>query len=461
MQKALVLKMLAIGVLALILLVPLSLVSGLVSERMAYRESAQQSLSLGEGGSQTVSGPVLVLPYREKRTVVDRNSNAEREEWIDKAHYLLPEKLSIGGPLNPEQRKRGIYRFLGYKADIALAGSYTVPNLASLARGAELEWGTPYLSLGIRDIRGIQQSPVLQWAGQSYAFMPGTRMRQFGSGIHAPLPALDPAGGNLAFQFNLLLNGMGSIEILPLGRDTEVALRSSWPHPSYYGAYLPDSSSPPPSADGFAARWRTSWFSTNARERFDECLEGHCEKLEEARFGVKLIEPVDVYLKTDRAVKYGFLFVFLTFGAFFLTEVLRRVAVHPVQYGLVGMSLALFFLLLLSLAEHMPFVLAYLVAASACVLQNSLYVRHVLRHRWGGVGFGALLTALYGMLYSLLQSEDQALLMGALLLFGLLTLVMVLTRHLDWYRINTDSGNEASSRDGLNEADLLPEMPKK
>jgi inner membrane protein len=155
--------------------------------------------------------------------------------------------------------------------------------------------------------------------------------------------------------------------------------------------------------------------------------------------GVRFVQPVDAYSQSERAVKYGFLFVFLTFVAFFLYEVLRRMAIHPIQYALCGAAVALFFLLLVSLSEHLPFLAAYLVASVACVGLVAFYVGHVLRSAKRGIVFGGLLGILYGFLYVILQSEDYALLLGALLLFVALAIVMIMTRRVDWYRLSEEA----------------------
>jgi inner membrane protein len=219
---------------------------------------------------------------------------------------------------------------------------------------------------------------------------------------------------------------------VPVGRESRVHLTSDWPHPSFIGEFLPVKREI--SSAGFDASWQTSFFATNMEDVLSRCADAKsgCDALVQDHFGVSFIDPVDQYLKSERAAKYAFLFIGLTFAGFFLTEVLRRVSVHPIQYGLVGLALAMFFLLLLSLSEHMGFGLAYLVAAAACVGLISYYVRYVLGSLGQGMAFGAALASLYALLYGILSSEDYALLMGSLLVFGLLAMVMVLTRRVSW-----------------------------
>jgi inner membrane protein len=295
-------------------------------------------------------------------------------------------------------------------------------------------FGSPHLALGISDIRGIGNGLTLRTDEADVPFQPGTATAVLASGVHAPLPAADAAlPRRLNYEVALMLTGTGEFNITPVGRETNVQLDSDWPHPAFVGEYLPRQRDI--SASGFAAQWQTSFFSTNLQELLTRCGEpgtDSCNAFHGRHFGVSFVDPVDQYLKSERAAKYAFLFIGLTFAGFFLTEVLRRVSVHPVQYGLVGLALAMFFLLLLSFSEHIGFAAAYAVSAVACVGLITFYVSHVLASNRQGLAFGFGLASLYAMLYGILSSEDYALLMGSLLVFGLLAAVMVLTRRVSW-----------------------------
>lgn len=451
MTKSLIWKLLAVGLLAGLLLIPLTMVRGLVSERQSYRQQALASIADGTAGSQLVAGPVWVLPYQQRTVeVTDEKTGAKREVWSDYQVRILPDKLAVNGTVRTEPLRRGIYETRRYTAQLNISGQFKLPERAGLAASGDYRWGQPYLSIGLQDVRGIKATPAINWGSEVLSTAPGAQLKSLGNGVHAELPIYDGKADNQTFKLVMTLEGMDELNVLPLGRDTEVSLQSDWQHPSFIGRFLPESRDT--SQAGFAARWRSSWFASNLNERFEQCAisanEADCASFRATFLGVRLIEPVDVYLQSDRAVKYGFLFVFLTFCTFFLTEVLKRVAIHPVQYGLVGLSLAIFFLLLLSFAEQWTFVPAYLAAAGACVFQNTFYASHTLGSLWRGLGFGALLSGLYGLLFVLLRSEDHALLLGSVLLFALLTVVMVLTRRLDWYALNpgraTDRDVEAA-----------------
>ncbi|MNH04444.1 Inner membrane protein CreD [compost metagenome] len=289
--------------------------------------------------------------------------------------------------------------------------------------------------VGISDIRGIEKGLQLQLNEQRLDFAAGTKLSWMSGGVHALLPGIDgKAEAVLNYAFDLSLQGTGQLHVLPMGRSTTVSMAANWPHPSFDGNYLP--STRKVDAGGFSARWQTSFFSTNLEDALTQCVVNEqCNDFNGRAFGVSFVDPVDQYLKSERAIKYALLFIALTFAGFFLFEVLKGLSVHPIQYGLVGVALAFFYLLLLSLSEHLGFAKAYALSAGGCVLLIGFYLCHVLHSVFRGMGFALGLAMLYGMLYGLLTAEDYALLMGSLLLFALLGVFMVLTRRLDWYGV--------------------------
>jgi inner membrane protein len=305
------------------------------------------------------------------------------------------------------------------------------------------------VAFGISDPRGIRAVPAVHVDGVSLEPRPGADLGWIKHGFSAVLPS-GAAGRTVTVDAALELVGTDRLMFLPIGGVTDVEVSSDWPHPGFVGAFLPDERSV--SGRGFRAHWRLSRFATgidDAVARIRDSMGRGLPVPPDARsgmpgfpdtdLGVRFVQPVDVYQQSERAVKYGFLFVFLTFVAFFLFEVLRRMAVHPIQYVLCGAALALFFLLLVSLSEHLPFAAAYLIASGGCVGLVAFYFGHVLGRMRRGAAFGSLLGALYGFLYVILQSEDYALLLGSLLLFAALAIVMTMTRHVDWYRLSEET----------------------
>lgn len=259
--------------------------------------------------------------------------------------YFLPERFVLEGAVGTELRARGIYEARLYRSDSQVSGQFRLP--ARLGLGDDLgfyRFEKPFLSVGISDIRGISNDLQLRLNGQTQSFAPGSGDDNFGAGVHAPLPALDAQSGQtLDFAFDLKLQGTEQLSVVPVGRDSRVKLSSDWPHPSFVGEYLP--SRREISDKGFSAEWQTSFFATNLEEALRDCVGAErCQGLFGRNFGVSFVDPVDQYLKTDRAIKYALLFIALTFATFFLFEVLKRLAVHPMQYALVGLLLALGFM---------------------------------------------------------------------------------------------------------------------
>lgn len=443
MQKRLFFKAVMIFVLALLLLIPLSMISSAISERAQRRNEVQADIARTDTGEQTLAGPVLVLPYSITR-IVNREVNGVAksvEETENKALYFLPAQLTITGSVNTEIRKRGIFEALLYGSDLKISGNFEVPDHGGLADQQEEKrvWGTPFVAVGVEDNRGIRNVPQLSLGGANYLFEPGNPVTVLGSGIHANLPETLIKGGHFEFAMKLDLHGSSRLGWVPLGKNTFVKLDSRWPHPSFVGRSLPRVHNI--HSKGFEAEWQTSDFATNMPQLFEAALKANDGRLLDEHVSINLVQPVDVYQQAERSVKYGLLFVLLTFAAFALFEVLKDLPIHPMQYALVGIALALFFLLLIALSERMAFGLSYGVASTGCVGLLAFYLSHVLRSVWRGLGFGGLLVLLYGALYGLLISEDNALLMGAILLFVLLAGVMMLTRKLDWYALG-DSKTE-------------------
>lgn len=424
-------KIFLLLLLSLLLMVPVQSIMELNRERQIYRNQAIQSIMASSSGPQRLMGPVIVQPYTRSVTVEQDGKRFVRQEQTYR--YLLPEQLDVQATMEVTPRKLGIYQAQVYQTRLSLSGR--LPTAAQLQESAplagdnELVAGKPYLSLVLSDARGINSVPELQLGKQRTPFAPGARLGSTLAGIHAPLDSLPQQDGT--FHLELNLQGMNELEVVPLGRESKLQLAGNWPHPNFIGDFLPASRSL--NLEGFNASWQTSWFATDMESRFNRAMNGGDGVL--PTFSVSLVQLVDHYQLNERAAKYALLFIGLTFISFFMFELLKGLRVHPIQYALVGMGLAIFYLVLLALTEHLGFGWAYLVAALASVLLNGFYLSHVLGGPKQGIGFAAQLGLVYAILYSLLQAEEIALLLGALLLFATLALIMMLTRKLDWYRV--------------------------
>ena len=432
-------KLAIIAVLVVVLTMPLFLITSKIYERDSYRNLAREDIARSWTGEQKVLGPILVVPYTRvvaKREFDDKlKQYVQRQNRIDEELFVLPEMLDADFRLSTEVRYRGIYEVPVYSGTAKLSGNFSTAQVTELRQRPDTKSvGQPYLSLVIDDVRGITRTPDLTIGAQSVAFKPGSRFRFRSSGIHAPINIkYSDADQSIPFSVSMDLRGISSFRFAPVGDSNSVDIDSNWPHPSFEGLYLPAAREI--SDSGFTANWQISTFSTNMKEQARQCSAGNCDGLLHNHLGVSLVEPVDIYLQSQRASKYGVLFIGLTFTVFFLFEVLRQLHIHPIQYGLVGLALTVFYLLLVSLAEHIPFGLAYAIATAACCGLLGFYVSYVLGKIRRGVAFAVSISGLYGVLYIIIQAEDYAFSMGAALVFTALAATMYVTRNLDWYEL--------------------------
>jgi inner membrane protein len=421
--------------LTLALLVALSMIRGTVADRQAHRARAVADIARSTAGAQSLAGPVLFVPYADRVTTVqvDARGAQRRVEHVQRGTWtFFPQALEVAGTLRPLPRRRGLHEVRVFELDSTQRATFDVRVPHDEDPSTPRTIGPPQVGIGIRDVRGLVGVPSLRVGGHVRTLQQGQGAGR--SGLHATLEA-PAAGARLAFdvEFESTIQGTETLSFVPLAARNVIALESGWPHPQFHGEFLPRTRDVRP--DGFRARWEVASLATNAQAQFTTRTggDGAREPAIDA-VSVTLVDPVDVYAKVDRATKYGLLFVLLTFVTFFMFEVLRQLRIHPIQYALVGLAVAIFFLLLLALSEHVAFGLAYLAAAAACVVLIGHYLGHVLGGWTRGAGFAAMLATLYAALYGLLLSEDYALVLGAGLLFLVLATIMLLTRRVDWYR---------------------------
>ena len=431
-------KILMVAGLTLALMIPIAMIRGTVEDRQRHRDAVVRDVARSTAGAQRLTGPVLVVPWTDRTRVVHAAAEGGRphvEERVTHGHWVgFPETLEVDGTLRPTPRRRGLHEVRLYELDVVLRagfrGRVPMPEDAATVR----THGTPRLGLGIDDVRGLVGTATLAVDGTVRPLRQGLGFRR-DDGVHATLEPV-AVGAPFAYevQFAATLQGTEALSVVPIAGANAVRLDSPWPHPSFSGEFLPRTREI--DARGFRASWDVPALATRAQAQFS----GTRREGESATgpssidaIGLTLVDPVNAYSKVDRATKYAVLFVLLSFVAFFTFELLRQWRIHPIQYGLVGLAIALFFLLLLSLSEHVAFGVAYVVAAAACLVLIAHYLAHVLGSARRGLGFAALLGTLYAALYGLLVSEDAALLLGAGLLFVVLATVMVVTRKIDWY----------------------------
>ncbi|MDG4553737.1 MAG: cell envelope integrity protein CreD [Candidatus Competibacter sp.] len=443
MRNPLFVKVVLVFLVTVVLATGLSQIDYLVRERTQRRDQVVAGIAAATARDQTLVGPLLVIPYTrivktQKPSDKDENKMIEVEKRYADRFYLLPAELDVQANLNTEQIRRGLYHAVVFSGAVSLKGRFVADGaLLKAGPNEQISFGDPRLIVGIGDPRGILRAPALAWAGQRLEFLPGTAEEKMPNGIQAHIGGLNPQEPwSAEFELTFDLRGTQSFDVAPVGDTTHIDVRGNWPHPSFYGQFLPESRQV--SDAGFSAAWSTTRLATNMLHQLFEHLRNN--RPLDTLIGVRFVDPTDSYTQTDRAIKYGLLFVGLTFAAFFLFEVLKRLAIHPFQYGLAGTALVLFYLLLLSLSEHVGFGIAYAVATAGCVALLAYYLSYVLGSLGWGLGFGALIGAVFGILYVLISLEDLSLLAGSVTLFGALALVMALTRKVDWYQLGEALG---------------------
>lgn len=466
MRFPLISKMGAVGAVTLGLLWSLWSVQGIVHERQGRQQEAEQSVANSLAGSQTLLGPVLTRTCIETWVTLQEDDKGHRRATSETETHVLrlpATQVQVDAEVGVSPRHRGMFKVNGYGVKAGVQARWAdLGGLNVLPRqpGGEVRCEAPVLAVSVSDARGIRVAE-LRVNDQRVTVQAGSEQAHHARGFHAPLEGVQPAAGTgLSVRLNLELAGTRGFSMAPVADTTLVRLRGDWPHPSFGGRFLP--SERVVRADGFDATWKVSSLASTASQswrggerlcapfggawspgaRFnpyataegaDEAASAESGCIE--TFGVSFIDPVNVHSLSDRATKYGLLFIVLTFVGVGLMEVLRRLRVHPIQYLLVGAALSLFFLLLVSLSEHLAFGWAYLAASAACTLLLTFYGSFVLRGWGAGLGFGVAIGGLYGVLYALLQMEQNALVLGSLLLFAVLSAVMVATRQLDWYEL--------------------------
>ncbi|MBI3346838.1 MAG: cell envelope integrity protein CreD [Burkholderiales bacterium] len=460
MNKALFIKLAILAVITVLLCIVLAQIGGLAHERQWRQFTAAKSVEQSFAGPQALAGPLLVRACKESWTVP---GNGDKKEVVESRDFWLtaaPGRLQVNGSISPEVRKRGLFKINTYASQLNIEARWD--DFAALAPRAEHANGRTAcadaaLVVALSDPRGIRTAE-LKRNGQALGVLPGTTHPSFAGGLHAVLPELR-TDEPMIVSLKLELVGSQRFGIVPAAGDTQVTLQSSWPHPSFAGQFLPVEHQT--GVSGFSARWQVSSLASTAVADVRAgkglpdlssvaAFNAYTDENNPAKtatpaldvLSVDLIDPVNPYVMSDRAIKYGLMFIALTFVTVGLTELLTGRRVHPVQYLLVGMALSLFFLLLLSLSEHLPFLVAYLIAAGAAALVLTQYAAAMLGGWLRGLAFGTGIALLYGALYVLLSREQTALVIGAVLLFAVLAAVMTLTRRLDWYRMGGERRGE-------------------
>ena len=416
-----------------LLSLPLMMVRELINERADYRSEVVDAIEQSTSGSQKLAGPLIAIPITETLSRMENQKEVNyQRSWV---YYWLPESLAVAGKQTVESRRVGIYSGQVWHNTLQIKASFDPLRLAAL-RKTNIVLGQPRLVVSVGDARGIGAIHAPEVNGNVLSVEPGLGISGDGAGIHMPMPALAEDNKPLEIAFSLDLNGTGEFSLVPLGRNSELQLTSNWPHPGFLGSFLPTQREV--SAAGYRAHWQSSWFANDMGSYFKDDMEIPWSRL--PAFSADVMSLADQYQLTDRATKYAILLIGLTFMAFFVFESLTRRPLHPMQYLLVGLSLVLFYLVLLALSEHIGFTAAWLAASLSGAVMNGIYLQAVLRGWRNSLLFVAALLLLDGVMWFLLHSEDSALLLGTGVLALALSVLMFLTRRVDWYALSLPKG---------------------
>ena len=423
-KSKLIIKGLIIGVLALLLLIPAEFVQNLIKEREAREKEAFTEVSSKWADRQNITGPVLVIPYT--KATKDNNGGPIT---IKSFAYFLPDKLNIESAVRPEKRYRGIYEVMLYSSSIKLNGSFTALSLQKLNLvPSDMVWNEAYVCLGITDAKGLKDELQLTWNDSTLPLTPSViNNAVLKEGFISPVIINETtANATINFSSQISLNGSQQLLFTPVGKQTTVQMQSTRPDPSFTGNQLPDSSGI--SRKGFQARWKSLSHTRN----FPQAWKDDSYILSSASFGADLFIPVNGYQKTMRSVKYAILCILLSFTAFFLIETNNKKSVHPVHYALIGFALILFYTLLLSFSEYIGFNGAYAIATAATVGLITWFVKGLLQSMKLSVLLSIVLVLLYSYVFTILQLQDYALLLGSVGLFLTLAVVMYYSRKVQW-----------------------------
>ncbi len=451
-KESVTIKLLSIGFLLLILLIPASWIESLIAERQKRAESVVDEISDKWSGEQTISGPVLVIPFLKREKIDKGKDGTETREWKEKA-FFLPDHLTTSGKVKPQKLHRGIFEAAVYEANLEMQSTFAMPDFSKLRVAPEdVLWQEAYMVLGINDLRGISVNPTIKIGGAEVVSEPSSQIgvsTQFKpessmvteeeysdenrathltqNGITAPLSWKSASDFQKDVTISLALKGSTLLCFVPTGKTTKVSLAGAWPNPSFTGNFA--TSMRDVSEQGFTAQWNVLHYN----RPFAQQWVGEGQRFSGSEFGVKLLIPVGQYQKSMRTAKYGALVILLTFVALFMVEIMRKVRIHPFQFILVGAALIIYYSLLLSFSEHVGFDAAYLIASIATITLISLYSFSFFDVRKLSGVLAGLLFFFYAFVFVIIQLQDYSLLLGSVGLFIIIGLIMYFSKNIKWY----------------------------
>lgn len=431
LQESITIKLLSIGFLLLMLLIPLSWIDDLIQERQFRSEEVLMDITSKWSGRQTISGPIVVLPYKYREVIKEKGEEPRIVEYIRYA-FFSPNDLSISGKVEPQVLHRGIYEAAVYESALVVNAKWKKEDATALKIDGEVLWDEAHLILGISDLRGISDNPMIMNGDQKLASEPSNHLgvnygRESLTGLIAKLNWTDYSNFDVPISVQLKFKGSRGLDFVPVGKTTDVSLEGPWANPSFNGEFLPDSRTI--TEHGFQSQWSVLHYN----RPFAQAWLGTID-LSGYDFGVDLLIPVEQYQKSMRTSKYGHLVILLSFISLFLVEISQKIKIHPFQYILIGAGLIIYYTMLLSFSEQIGYNAAYLVSSLATVGLLTLYSKTFLKLTKLVLLFSSLLTVFYSFIFVIIIQQDFSLLIGSIGLFMVVGAMMYLTRKINWYK---------------------------
>ncbi|WP_296145078.1 cell envelope integrity protein CreD [uncultured Flavobacterium sp.] len=429
-------KMLMVGLLTLILLIPLSFVQNLIQERSQRKDEVVNEVTETWGKDITFYGPILKIPYKSYAETSITNPVTKQIEIEKKASiqyaYFFPEKLKNTSNVKREiPLKRALYKYVAFSAAMKFEGSFAKPDFEKLQINQEdVLWDKASIVVKTTNLKSIKSDLNIKLNSQPFVFESKNQSDKIYGELETNLFNYSNLSSNtdLNFDFSILYNGSNSVKFIPIGKSTMVSIDSNWDSPSFEGSFAVEGATKKITKDGFHADWKI--FQIN--RPFSQQHLNSIPNLDTYSFGVKLIETVDEYQQNERVSKYGFLVIGLTFLVFFLIQTISKIKINIFQYSMIGLALIMFYTLLISITEHSSFQIAYLIASISVIAMIVIYSVSILKNKKFPMFIGASLTALYSFIYVIIQLENYALLVGSIGLFLILGAVMYFSRKIDW-----------------------------
>lgn len=420
-------KLIFIGILVLLLLIPSSLVQNLITERSGRQDEVIKEVSDNWSASQVIKGPVLVIPYKKQVKFTDTVT----KEVIENL-YILPESLHINADLSTQILHRGIFDVAVYNTHVKVRGTFGVISTNNMGIAmSQLLLNTARFELGVGDLKGLKTNPILKTNNQTLNIEPSFGGESlFSDGLQSKVDLSTANSTQIPFEYDLDLKGSEELSFLQLGKSTDVQVHGNWSSPNFEGSHLPDERKV--GSNGFSASWHLLNYNRQLPQQWVGKPTNQNNKLESNPFGVKLRLPVDQYQKTMRTSKYAIFIILLTFISLFLTEVIRKQPIHMFNYILIGAAMVIYYTLLLSFSEQVGYNMAYLIASVSTIALISVFISSLLKNGKAAILFAFILSVFYAFIFVIIQLEDLALMVGSIALFIIIAVLMYFSRKINW-----------------------------